>query len=191
VRGVLVTDLFTPLLDRGTVIPASRLGTFSTLTDGQTEVRLEVYQGEHALVRDNRKLGELVISGLRPARAGEESLSVRYTYDLNGLLEVEATVESTGEVRHLLLEESPGSLTPDQVAHAREAMKQWKVHPRDTLPNLAAMERGEALYTQLVGPARVELGAYLAGFRAALESQDPRQIEEGREILLAVISRLR
>ena len=67
--------------------------------DMQREIRVEVFQGEHSLCRDNRKLGEYTVRGLRPAAPAGKSVDVRFTYDLNGILEVETTVVSTGKTR--------------------------------------------------------------------------------------------
>jgi molecular chaperone HscC len=182
-----VTGLYTPILERGTVIPASRVQTFSTVEDGQTRIKVEVYQGENSLCRDNKRLGELDVTGLPPATAGAISLAVRFTYDLNGLLEVEATVPQTGAVVSTVLENTPGRLSPKEIEAARKALERLKIHPRDALPNATALHRAEARFQDLTGDARQELGTLIGFFRAALESQKPKLIEEVRERLLAML----
>jgi molecular chaperone HscC len=183
-----VSGLFSPILERGTVIPASRVERYFTMGDLQKEILIEVFQGEHSLCRDNTKLGEYRVSGLSPKPAGEESIDVRFTYDLNGILEVETTVVSSGKSQALVIEKSPGRMTAAQIKAAREAMSRLKLHPRDALPNTTALARADALYVELSGPMREELGGAIASLRAALESQDEKEIAPRRERLLSLVS---
>ena len=189
--GYQMPGTFSPILERGTVIPISRSRPYTTAADGQTEILIEVYQGEHSLCRDNIKLGELRIDGIPPAPAGAEAVDIRFTYDLNALLEVEATLRSTGEKRTLLLSGSPGRLTPEQLEEAQRAMARLKFHPRDALPNTTALARAEALFAELRGADRERLAAAMAAFRGALESQDQELIREQRSLLDAVVGSLR
>jgi molecular chaperone HscC len=182
-----VAGLFSPILERGTVIPASRVERFQTMGDLQKEILVEVFQGEHSLCRDNQKLGEYHVK-VPPKPAGEESIEVRFTYDLNGILEVETTTLSNGKKQALIIEKSPGRMTAAQVKLAREAMARLKLHPRDALPNTTALARADALYVELSGPAREELGHAIAMLRAALESQDDKEITPRRERLVALVA---
>lgn len=184
-------DVFSPILERGTVLPASRVERFVTAADGQAQIRVEVFQGEHSLCRDNTKLGEYTLEGLPSAPAGEECIDVRFTYDLNGILEVDMTVVSTGETSTLIIERSPGRMSPQQVEQAREALRGLKFHPREALPNTTALARAESLFTELRGPARELLGAAMRAFRLALEEQDPGIIDRRRSELLALVDRFR
>ena len=185
-----VAGLFSPILERGTVIPASRVERFHTMGDLQKEILVEVFQGEHSLCRDNQKLGAYHVE-VAPKAAGEESIEVRFTYDLNGILEVETTILSTGRKQAMVIEKSPGRMTPAQVKEARQAMARFKLHPREALPNTTALARADALYVELSGPPREELGRAIALLRAALEGQDDKEIAPRRERLLALIAAFR
>jgi molecular chaperone HscC len=185
-----VTGLYAPILERGTVLPASRVKQFSTVQDGQRILEVKVFQGEHSLVRDNTHLGSYRVTGIPSAAAGEEHVDVRFTYDLNGILEVDATVCSTNEKHSLVIERSPGRLSREDVEKAREAMKRLKFHPRDALPNVTALARGDALYAELSGDARAQLGHCLTAFRLALEGQDRAEIDARRGILVEAIDAL-
>ncbi len=187
----VVSGLFSPILERGTVIPASRVERFFTLEDGQTQLQVEVFQGEHSLCKDNQKLGEMLVTQLPHRRAGEAWVDVRFTYDLNGILEVEATVMDTGRVSHLVLERRPGKLSATQIERAREAMTRIKFHPRDSLPNRTALARADALYVETSGYERELLGQALGRLRAALETQDAALIDPAREALNALVAQLR
>ena len=110
-------------------------------------------------------------------------MDVRFTYDLNGILEVETTTISSGKVDVLVLEQTPGRMTPQQIDEARERMGRLKFHPRDSLPNATALARAEALFMELTGPRREEVGSALSAFHAALEVQDAEIIRQCREHL--------
>jgi molecular chaperone HscC len=184
-------DVFSPVLERGTVLPASRVERFVTAADGQTHIRVQVYQGEHSLCRDNTKLGEYDLTGIPSAPAGEEAIDLRFTYDLNGILEVDMTIVSTGGTKTLVLERSPGRMNEAEVERARERLAALKFHPRDALPNTTALSRAETLFIELRGPDREALGTAMRVFRLALEEQAPSRIEQRRRELLLLVERLR
>ena len=186
-----VAGVFSPILHRGTVIPASRVNRFSTAADLQREVKIEVFQGEHSMCRDNRLLGEYMVCGLKLRPAGEEWFDIRFTYDLNGILEVETTVGSNGSKHTLVIEKTPGRLSHEEVEAARLAMARLKLHPRDALPNTAALARADALFVELTGEPRELLGAAIAQLRVALETQDESIIQTLREHLNAMVKSLR
>jgi molecular chaperone HscC len=185
--GRQISGMFAPILERGTVIPASRVQTFSTMSDNQTVLLVEVFQGEHASCEKNRKLGQYRIAGLPAGPAGKESIDVRFSYDLNGLLEVDMTILSTGRRETLVVEQTPGRMTDKQIAEARRSLERLKFHPREALPNTTALTRADALYVELVGQAREALGTAIARFRAALDTQDAKLIDETRAQMLAII----
>jgi molecular chaperone HscC len=186
-----VTGLFTPVIERGTVIPVSREKTFHTIDDNQRELEINVYQGEHSLVRDNTKLGSYRIRGLQPLPAGEQSIAVRFTYDLNGILEVDMTVEATGKTETLVIESGANRLTPKQLEEARRAMARLKFHPRDALPNATLLARADALHVELTGMQRTMLAEAIERFRLALEHQDESVIGKTREELGRLVELLR
>jgi molecular chaperone HscC len=187
----IVGGVFSPVLERGTVIPASREKRFYTLRDEQTEIKLGIYQGEHALCQDNQKLGEYTASGIPKATSGEQAVDVRFTYDLNGLLEVDVRIVATGKTGTLLIERSPGALTEAQLRSARATMKSLKLHPRDALPNTTAIARADAVHVELTGAARAQMAHEIAVFRAALDEQDPDAIEAARARLVRITNELR
>jgi molecular chaperone HscC len=183
--GATVGGLFSPILERGTVLPASRVERFLTASDGQKVIKLEIFQGEHSLCEKNQKLGEYTVNGLPPSPAGDQAVDVRFSYDMNGVLDVDATVVSTGNVATFTIERAPGRLSKQELEATRQRLGRLKFHPREALPNVTALARAEALYVELTGPERSLLGTSIAHFRAALEAQDPPLITSLREALLA------
>ncbi len=186
-----VEGLFSPVLERGTTIPASRSQRFFTMSDNQREIRVAVYQGEHSLVKDNTFLGEYIVNELPQDKAGAVAIDVRFTYDLNGILEVEMKLEGSERVEHLVIEQRPGRLSPAQIEEARQAMAALKFHPREALPNRTTLAKADAVFTQITGPARDELGHAIATFRSALETQEPDIIDRVREQLNALVDALK
>jgi molecular chaperone HscC len=186
-----VDGVFSPIIERGTVIPCSRVQRFATVHDFQTSIVVKVFQGEHARCQENHELGRYTVRGLKRSAAGKEAIDVRFTYDLNGILEVETTVGSTGKKTSLVLERTPGRLTAREIEAARRAMQALKFHPRDALPNTTALARADALFVELTGRERERLGFVIASLRAALETQDEAQIRPVREELQGLITTYR
>lgn len=182
---------FMPIIERNTTIPVSRIEQMSTVVPGQKQIRLKVYQGESPRAEENLLLGELNVKGIPSAPAGRETIAVRFTYDLNGLLEVEATVESTGKVERLIIEARPGRLSESEKKKALDAMQKLKVNQRDRSRNRLVLEQAKRLWTELTGFQREQLSEAMDAFEAALESQDPEFIDRARfelEIALSYLS---
>ena len=148
--GVRTSGLFMPIIERNTVIPASRVKVVTTIEDNQTSLNLEVFQGEAPLVKDNIKLGTMKLR-LPPAREGEVGVGVRFTYDPSGLLEVEATVDKTGVTQRVVIEGNPGALSPQEVAERLEKLSALKLNPRDDAGNAALLSRAQRLFEQRLG----------------------------------------
>jgi molecular chaperone DnaK len=90
-------QVFDPLIPRNITIPAEKTKLYTTVADYQTEVIIDVFQGESSNPDNNERLGELRLTGIPPARQGKEQIEVRFGYDMNGILQVKASVVSTGK----------------------------------------------------------------------------------------------
>lgn len=101
-RGNFESGHFCPIIDRNTVIPASRTERFYTVHDDQTKITVNVLQGESRYAANNLLLGEMTIS-VPKNKAGAEAVDVTYTYDINSILEVEVLVLSTGEKKKQII----------------------------------------------------------------------------------------
>ncbi len=181
---VLLTGLFSPLIERNTVIPASRSSTFTAPRDYQKRLVLKVYQGEGRLVRDNIYLGELSMP-IPPDKAGAQPVEVRFTYDTSGLLEVDALVRSTGLRRSVVIENQPGVLNADEIAARLRKLASLKVNPREQAENVAVIARAERLYGERLGEEREAVGISLDQFLLLLDHQNPAEIEAARTGLSA------
>jgi molecular chaperone HscC len=173
---------FLPVIERNTTIPVSRTQRVGTVEPNQTSIRVRIYQGESRRVEDNLYLGEFELAGIPRGPAGQE-IDLRFTYDLNGVLEVEATVvETKKQVSHVITRYAQG-LTPEQVREAVRAMAKLKTHPREEQANRFLLRRAERLYPELARDEREVLGRLLDGFESALALQDPGAIDRHRAAL--------
>lgn len=175
-------DTFSPIIERNSVVPISREERFFTVSENQTGVNVEIFQGESRIPDNNIRLGKLSVP-IPKNKAGEESIDVRFTYDINGLLEIEVTVTSTGEKKNLIIEENPGHMTPEEIAKRMKELTELKIHPREKMVNRTLLAKADRLYAQALGRHRQVLGSYIDQFRGALDSQDPKAIKKALEQL--------
>jgi molecular chaperone DnaK len=111
--------VFTKVIDRNTTLPTSRAQCFSTATDGQTCVEIQVYQGERAMVKDNRCLGKFELTGIPPAPRGVPQIEVAFDIDANGILNVSAQDRGTGREQSIRISNT-GGLSPLEVERMRQ-----------------------------------------------------------------------
>ncbi len=178
---------FMPILERNSFIPVSRVESVCTVSDYQSKIEVRIYQGENPMVKDNIFLGSLTVEVPKRKR-GEEQIDIRFTYDINGLLEVEVEVKSSGEKSSLLIEENPGVLSKEEIAARFKQLEKLKIHPRDQMPNQALINKANRLYQENLGAIRDYISELLANFNAVLNRQDEREIREAREQLREILS---
>jgi molecular chaperone HscC len=167
---------FDPIIERNSVIPVSRVQSYIPMRDKQPELELNVFQGEARLVKDNIKLGGLKIPLDKSKSRQENAVSVRFTYDVNGLLQVEASTEDQPKPYSLVIEGNPGVLSEREIAERLAKLTDLKIHPRDRMEHRTLLARAERIYQQLLGRERDWIGGQIAMFERALESQDARII---------------
>lgn len=173
---------FLPIIERNTSIPVSRMESLCTIHDNQTSINLEIYQGESRRVENNIKLGEINVQ-IPPAPAGEQVIDVRYTYDINGILEVEVAVRNTGIKKRAVIEKSPGSMTEKEIEERLEKLKDIKIHPRERVENKLLLARGERIYEESLGEMRNYISAILQKFESIMVLQDERKAKKAAEEL--------
>jgi molecular chaperone HscC len=173
---------FLPILERNTMIPVSKVETLNTVNDHQNRIHLKIYQGESRLVKDNVFLGDMHINVLAK-KAGEESIEVRFTYEVNGLLEVESTTVSTGEKKSIVIEQNPGVLTPAEIQKRLKELEHLKIHPRDQGQNMALLARAGRLFEEHLGHTRMVISDHIKYFEGVLDGQDLLEIAEARKVL--------
>ena len=132
-----------------------------------------------------------MIKGLSEQRGQKNpgQVDVRFTYDMNGILEVEITILSTGVKLNKVFEQRPGTMTAAEVKAAIKRLQPLKIHPRDTLPNRTRLERANRLYENLNAEERDELSRIINEFETALDQQNSEYIEHIISILDQYLNR--
>ena len=174
---------FCPIIERNTIIPASRTERFYTIRDDQTKIDIEVLQGESRMARNNLLLGKLELD-VPKGKAGEQSVDVTYTYDINSILEVEVTVVSTGKKVRQIIKGQYTEMTDEEIEERFKELSYLKIHPRDQEENKLVLLRCERLYEESLGMDRDVIEDHVRKFELALASQDKRMIEKERGILV-------
>lgn len=188
-QGRIFTGIFSPIIDRNTPVPVSRVHTYSTMHDMQREIAFGIYQGEARDVSHNVRLGELKIPV--PAKPqGEVWIDVRFTYDTSGLLEVDVEVPLTELKKSLVIVDEEDRRSAGDIEASRKALDRLKVHPRDEAENAAVVARAQRVYENFTGAARHAVSRWITEFQGALESQDRRVISEARAQLTQALDEL-
>ena len=109
----------TKLIEKGATIPTSKSQVFSTAADSQTQVEINVLQGEREFAADNKSLGRFVLDGVAPAPRGIPQIEVTFNIDANGIVNVKAADKGTGKEQHITIQNS-GNLSEDEVKRMQQ-----------------------------------------------------------------------
>ncbi|WP_434350633.1 Hsp70 family protein [Streptococcus sp. KHUD_014] len=152
----IVGGHFSPIIERNSTLPTSRVEQYYTSELGQSHVKVQVYQGEMMKASQNLFLGELDVPV--PINHKEhEGLTVRFTYDLNGILDVEVKIDTTQEVfNHVILQESI-TLTDQEIKEKQDALARYKINAQETEVYRFLIEKANRLYSMILGVKREEL----------------------------------
>ena len=105
---------FKPIIERNTVVPVSKVERFYSCHDNQVKVEVGIFQGESRRTKDNIELGTINID-IPKGPAGSEAIDIRFTYDINGILEVIVSVISTQKTCTQIIEGHPGALSKEEI----------------------------------------------------------------------------
>lgn len=108
----------TPLIERNTTVPTSKSQIFSTAADNQTQVEINVLQGERPMAADNKSLGRFILDGIPPAPRGVPQIEVTFDIDANGILNVTAKDKATNKEQKITIKGAVG-LSEDEVKAAQ------------------------------------------------------------------------
>ncbi|WP_145249541.1 Hsp70 family protein [Aeoliella mucimassa] len=187
--GQIRAGYFEPIIHRNTTIPVSKEHVFSTISPNQSEVQVEVYQGENRKVEKNLKIGELRVTGVPPGPAGQE-VFIRFTYDLNGLLEVEAYVGDSDHKFSTVLTQHAADLTEKEMKEAVANLQTLKYYPREDMANQKLLRFAERMVGEISPFQREQFEAAIDMFEQAMSSGDRETVEAARNTLEQILSML-
>ncbi len=171
-RAVPEMDRMSPIIERNSILPSSKESFYVTTSDNQQGILFKIYQGENPYCRDNTYLGEVYIP-VPPAPEGQQGAHVRFTYDLNGLLEVEVMNQNQQKARILL---KGKDMTDEEAERRMKELTALKLHPREQEIPRALLARAERLYAMTLGPIREEVQRRLDWYQMQLSSQESLRV---------------
>ncbi len=134
----ITDDRMSVVIPRNVTIPTTRSQVYYTSWDGQTVAHIEVYQGESGIASSNHFLGDFAVGGIPAGRAGKEKIGVQFSYNVNGMLDVKASILSTGKEASIEI----NMLEGQENAGGRIDVTNWKESPI-AKQFRAAVRRGE------------------------------------------------
>ena len=168
--------LFFPLIERNTTLPASVEHDFCTSVDKQKKITISIAQGEKYYFDSNLKLGEISVS-VPPAPAGREGVTVRLTYDINGILQVDVTRIGTNNTKSKTII-SNNTLSDEEIRKKLAELEKLKIHPRNNDEVKYLNARAQRLFEESKADTRALIRSRLQYFNSVVESQNLRKIRE-------------
>lgn len=180
---------FAPIIERNSVLPISRVRQFVTSSNYQRAVLLNIYQGDEQYAKDNLLLASMEVP-VKPMKAGEEGIDVRFTYDINGILDVDVAVLSSGAVYQKTIVNKKLKLSSEMVKKQLEEMKRLKRNLRKQPENQYVVQKAGALYRQTRGQAREYIAGVMEYFDRVLAEADENKVRHVRKRVLVLLSQM-
>ena len=175
----IVGRRFAPIIPRNTTVPTSRSEYFYTIEDYQSQVTVGIYQGESLNIDDNLFLGEFLLD-VPQNLAGKEAINVRFTYDINGILEVEAKVVSTGLKKSKLIVN--GDLSEEEKNEKIKMLEEIKIQSENKNKDKLLLERVNRIYAEIVNTEiRNHISDYLENYQMVVVTGDRIRIQKAKE----------
>ncbi|EGG0699502.1 molecular chaperone HscC [Salmonella enterica] len=172
-----VPGIFSPIIERNTTVPVSKVETYSTMHPEQDSICVRVYQGESHKVKNNILIDSFDVM-LKP-NGHIQAIDIRFSYDINGLLEVDVLLED-GKSESRIISHNATSLTTQQIDASRERLLALKIYPRDMLINRTFKAQLEEQWSRALGDEREMLGEIITDFDAAMLSNDMQRVDDVR-----------
>lgn len=183
-------DIMSPIISRNQSLPCSRVEQYVTMYDGQNKIELNVFQGEHRIASSNLKLTSYVID-IPPRPKGEVFIDVRFSYDINGIFDIDVDCPMAVAQIHDRLGNG-GGLDSGELERRRQELEHMKIHPRELEQTKYVLEKAERLYVECNEQQKRLLEIALRQFQDILKLQDLQAAKKAYvkfEIQLAMIEK--
>jgi molecular chaperone DnaK len=190
----------TPLIERNTTVPTRKSQIFSTASDSQSQVEINVLQGERPMALDNKSLGRFNLDGIPPAPRGMPQIEVTFDIDANGIIKVTASDKATGRSQHITITASSGlseaeveRMRKDAEAHADEdRMRKELIEARNAADNAVytAEKTLRDLGEKIPADLKTKVEAESANVRKAMEGEDVDSIRQATDTLMSAVQQV-
>ena len=185
----IANPYFSPIISRNSVLPISKWDYYTTAHNNQREIELNIYQGDEYYAKNNIHLGKMSVK-VKPRPAGEEKIKVRFTYDINGILDVDVEVESTRMTYQKTIVNKELGLSDKELQKQMEKLTELKKDPKSKEENQYLITLANALYRETSGDVRNYIAGIIDYFDRVLSEGNEAKIEHIRKRLMVVLSNI-
>lgn len=168
------------MIERNSVLPISRSDRFYTTRDNQEKIRVDILQGEEYYARDNLKLGEVVIT-VPPEPAGKQWVKTTFTYDINGVLQVDVENTSTSRKKTAYVVNPSLHLSEEELERKLQELAAIRGKLEQSEEEQLLLATAERIFAESTGRLREAVGKVLSTYRSVLDENSPSRRHRARK----------